>query len=146
MIPPQYVAPLVASNVVAVAFLLTAIFWPRVARWLFGVLFVGAGLFNGYTVLTNPEGYLTYADLALPPLSAFINGPFSRVITPFILTMSAGQLAVGVLLANKKPLLTLGVVGGVIFLAAIIPLGVGSAQPFSLIAIAALIVMHRRLG
>ena len=42
--------------------------------------------------------------------------------------------------------MTLGILGAGIFLAAIIPLGVGSAFPFSVFTIAALTVMYFKLN
>jgi hypothetical protein len=147
MIPPEFVTPFVVSNGFAIGLLIVAVFWPKVARVLFVVLFLGAGLFNCYTALTEPEAYLMYADFALLPIYRdFIDGLFSQITAPFILAMAAGQLAVSALLAGKGPRLMLGVVGGIVFFVAIAPLGVGSAFPFSVFTIIALVVMHRKLN
>jgi hypothetical protein len=145
-IPADYLVPFVVSNAVAVALLVVAYLWPKVARWLFVGIFIAAGLFNIYTAITQPEVYLMYGELALLRFYRdFINGAFSQYTMLFILAIALGQLAVGVLLSRPDPLLRLGVLGACIFLAAIAPLGVGSAFPFSLIAIAALTVMYRKL-
>lgn len=147
MVAPEYVVPFVVSNAVAIGLLVAAVFWPKVARVLFVVIFLGAGLFNGFTALTEPEAYLTYADFAVLPIYRnFINGLFSQITVPFILAMAAGQLAVSALLAGKGLLLLLGVVGGIVFFVAIAPLGVGSAFPFSVFTIIALVVMYRKLN
>jgi hypothetical protein len=145
-IPSEYLAPYVVSNIVAVALLIVAYLWPKVARWLFVGIFIAAGLFNAYTAITQPEAYLMFGETALLRLYRdFIYGAFSRYTILFILAIALGQLTVGVLLSRPDPLLRLGVIGAIIFLAAIAPLGVGSAFPFSLIAIGALILMYRKL-
>ncbi|MEJ2148165.1 MAG: hypothetical protein P8Z40_01660 [Chloroflexota bacterium] len=142
----EYLVPYVVSNCVAVLLLIVAYLWPKVARWLFVGIFIAAGLFNVYTAITQPEAYLMFGGTALLRLYRdFIYGAFSQYTTLFILLIALGQLSVGVLLSRPDPLLRLGVIGACIFLAAIAPLGVGSAFPFSLIAIAALIVMYRKL-
>ena len=145
MIPPGVVTPFILSNAFVIGLLIVAVFWPRVARVIFVVLFLGAGLFNGYTALTEPEAYLTYAEFAIPIYRNFINGLFSQITTPFILAMAAGQLAVSALLAGKGLRLRLGIIGGIIFFVAIAPLGFGSAFPFSVFAIIALVVIYRKL-
>jgi hypothetical protein len=142
----EYLIPLIVSNTVAVVLLVISYLRPKVARWLFVVTFIAAGLFNVYTAITQPEAYLMYGELALLRFyKAFIYGVFSQYTTLFILAIALGQLAVGVLLSRPDPLWRLGVLGACIFLAAIAPLGIGSAFPFSLIVIAALIVMYRKL-
>ena len=147
-IPPEVLGPYIGSNVVAIALLLVAALWPKVARVLFVVIFFAAGIFNAYTVITEPMAYVEgYGELAVLKLyQDFIYGVFSQYTIAFVLAIAVGQIAVGGLLLAKRPLLTLGVIGGTIFLAAIAPLGVGSAFPFSVFAIAALVVMYRRLG
>jgi hypothetical protein len=138
--------PFIASNVVALLLLITAIAWPRTARVAFVVIFLAAGVFNAYTAFTTPESYLMYGEMALLPFyQAFIYGFFAQNTTALVLLIAAGQIAVGALLANRGFFLRLGVLGAIVFLAAIAPLGVGSAFPFSLIAIVALLVMQARL-
>jgi hypothetical protein len=147
-IPPEALGPYIGSNVVAIALLLVAALWPKVARVLFVVMFIAAGIFNAYTVTTEPAVYVAlYGELAAAKLyQDFIYGVFSQYTVAFVLAIAAGQIAVGGLLMAKRPLLTLGVIGGIIFLVAIAPLGVGSAFPFSVFAIAALVVMYKVLG
>jgi len=146
-ISPEYLGPYIGSNVVAIALLLVAALWPKVARVLFIVIFLVAGIFNAYSVITQPVAYVEgYGELAVFKLyQDFIFGVFSQYTIAFVLAIAVGQLAIGGLLMAKRPLLTLGVVGGIIFLVAIAPLGAMSAFPFSVFAIAALVVMYRKL-
>lgn len=146
IIPAEYMVPFIVSNVVALLLLVAAIVWPRVARVVFVLIFLAAGLFNAYTAITTPEAYLMYGEMALLPFyRAFIYGFFAQNITALLLLIAAGQIAVGALLANHGFFFQLGVLGAIVFLAAIAPLGVGSAFPFSLVAIIALLVMQARL-
>lgn len=147
MIPEEFLGPYIGSNVFATVLLLLALWRPGVVRILFALIFLATALFNGYTALTEPEAYLMYAELgALPIYRKFITGFFSHHTSIFVLAIASGQLAVGILLAVRKPItLKLGTLGAIVFLAAIAPLGVGSAFPFSLIASAALIIMLRKL-
>jgi hypothetical protein len=74
----------------------------------------------------------------------FIHGPFRRHTAAIVLSITAGQLAVATLLASgPSPLRRLGVIGGIVFLLAIAPLGVGSAFPSTLLLAFALAVMDR---
>jgi hypothetical protein len=142
----EYLVPFIVSNVVALILLGVAILWPRVARWTFAVIFLAAGVFNVYTAITAPESYLMYGETAFLPLyRSFIAGVFSRATAVFVLLIAAGQLTVGALLTQRGLAFRLGALGACIFLAAIIPLGIGSAFPFSLIAIAAIVVMAIKL-
>jgi len=138
----------IGSNIVAVVLLLAAFRWPRFVRWIFLVSFLAAGLFNAATAISQPEAYLMYAEWTpVPRYRDFILGSFSQNTTAFVLAIALGQLFVGLLLAIPKRVpLALGVLGGGVFLAAIAPLGYGSGFPFSLIAIAALLVMYPRVA
>ena len=137
----------IGSNIVAVVLLLAAFRWPRFVRWIFLVSFLAAGLFNAATAISEPEAYLMYAEWTpVPQYRDFILGSFSQNTTAFVLAIALGQLFVGLLLAiPKRVLLALGVLGAGVFLAAIAPLGYGSGFPFSLFAIAALLVMYPRV-
>jgi len=147
MIPSDYLGPFIVTNTVSVALIVLAIVRPRATRTIFVVIFLAAGAFNAYTALSQPEVYLAYGSLAIFGFYRdFIEGFFSRHTEAIILTIALGQLAVGVLLTRHGRLFDLGTFGGVLFLVAIAPLGIGSALPSTLLMAGALIVMWRRLG
>ena len=148
MIPRDYVVPWLVSNAVALALLAVAIVWPRVARFAFALIFLAAGPFNMYTVLTDPGAYLTYGDTAvLPFLRDFIYGVFSQYTAAFVLPVAVAQFALGCLLAiGRRIPLALGALGAIVFFIGIAPLGIGSAFPFSATAIAAVVVMVVKLS
>ena len=146
MIPREYLVMYLGANLIALVILALAFWRPRMARWVWVGIFVWAAWVNTMTAATEPWAYLAYAGLTPSALYRdFINGWFSTHIQPFVLTIAIGQLVTAILLSRSGPSQRLGVVNASIFLLAIAPLGVGSGFPFSLIAIASLLVMERRL-
>ena len=144
MIPKQYIAPYLISNAVSVGLLVAAIVRPRLALGLFVFVFLAAGLFNTYTVLTEPEVYWDYEGMAvLKVYKEFIAGFFSQHTKAIVLLIALGQLCIAALLGNQT-LRRLGALGGCIFFVAIVPLGVGSAFPCTLLMAAGLVLMEYR--
>jgi hypothetical protein len=132
-------------NIFVLFLLLAAAKWPRVARSLFSVMFVGAGVWNLFASLTMPQFYLeTYGHLATPLYAAFIYGPFAVDPALFVVPIAIGELAIGILATGTGRALQVGMVGSMIFLLAIAPMGVGSAFPFSLFGILAAYLLFRR--
>jgi hypothetical protein len=135
----------IGSNVFAILLVLLAARWPRVARLLFSVGFIGAGIWNMTMALMRTTFYVaTYGPLATPPYQAFIYGPFAANPALFVVPVAIGELAIGMLAIGKGNWLRLGMVGVVIFLAAIAPMGVGSAFPFSIFGIVAAYLLFRK--
>ena len=147
-LPPEYVVPYIGSNVFSILLSVVAALWPQVSRWVFVVMFAGAGIFNAFVAIRQPSVYVeAYGPLAVLELyRSFIYGLFNRYTTAIVLAIAAGQLLVGVLLTRRGAFFQLGVLGGIVFLVAIAPLGVGSAFPATLIMAAALFVGSRRLA
>jgi hypothetical protein len=146
MVPREYLLPYLISNFVALAILGLAFWRPRIVKWTWVVIFLWAASMNTLTASREPWQYLLYG--ALTPSDtyrAFIEGWFSRHVTEIVLAIAVGQVAIAFLLARRDRR-RLGVLGASIFLLAIAPLGVGSAFPFSLTAVASLVVMEWRFG
>ena len=90
----------VGWNVTAIVLVLVAAKWPKLARGLFSVLFLGAGAWNLFASLTMPAFYVaTYGPVATPPYAAFIRGPFAANPALFVVPIATGQLAIGILAA-----------------------------------------------
>jgi len=138
----EYLIPILISNIIALVLLLAAWKAPRWARWSFVIIFLAAGAFNAFTASTTPEAYLTYGEMAIPVYQDFINGWFADNAQTLVTLIAIGQVVVALLLAWHGVWFRLGVVGGIIFLLAIAPLGVGSAFPCSVILATALIVLY----
>ncbi|MBS1575659.1 MAG: hypothetical protein JST09_10190 [Bacteroidetes bacterium] len=133
---------LMVSNLVALVMLFAAIKWPRVARLLFFLLFAWASWMNWTTVMEKPQVYLEYATFTWSALYRnFINGWFSQHIqlcVGFIATCQ-GLIALSMLL--NKWIFRTGAIGAILFLMALIPFGLGSGFPTTLVMAIALIVI-----
>jgi len=126
----EWFIPYIISNIVFGLTIIGAIKKPMWTRIFLAAFFLWASYFNSTSAIRTPEIYLTYAKLdALPVYRDFINGFFSRYITPFVFTIAVGQfmIFIGLFLNNKQT--KLACIGGIIFGLAIAPLGVGSAFP-----------------
>ncbi len=132
------------SNAVALLMLWAAWKHPRIARLMFFLLFAWASWTNWNMALYNPQFYIEYADLSfLNVYKQFIRGWFSNHITEAVGFIATCQALIAVSMLLKGWVIKAGVIGAIIFLLAIAPLGVGSAFPFSLIASAALYFIFR---
>jgi hypothetical protein len=146
MIPREYLVMYLGANLIALAILGLAFWRPRFARWVWVAIFVWAASVNTITAAAQPWVYFAYGPLTPSGLYRdFINGWFTEYVQPFVLSIAVGQLIIAILLSRAGDARRLGVAGASVFLLAIAPLGVGSGFPFSLIAIASLLVMERRL-
>jgi hypothetical protein len=146
MVPQEFFVVYLIANAVGLVLLELGYFLPRVARWAWVGIFVWAATVNTLTAASEPWVYLAYGGLTPSEwYRAFIAGWFSRHIPEFVLTIAAGQLTIAILLARDGRARRLGVIGATIFLLAIAPLGIGSGFPFSVSAIASLLIMERRL-
>ena len=133
---PQYVG----SNVFSLLLILICIRKPHVGRTLFAIGFLAAGLFNTWAVTSNPQTYVAiYGSTAIEPYRLFITGPFAANPALVVIPIALGQVLVGLFSSTSGQTAKLGLLGSMLFLLAICPLGVGSAFPAPLLmAIAAL--------
>ena len=126
----EWLWPYIISNIVFGLTIVFAFQKPMLARIFLAGFFLWASYFNSTSALNSPEIYLDYARPdALPAYSNFINGFFSRHITPFVCAIAAGQFLIFAGLVLNKRLTKLACLGGIIFGLAIAPLAVGSAFP-----------------
>ncbi len=144
-VKPEYIYPYLFSNLFAMVTLLLAVQSPRIARWILAAVFGMAAVANTRMAAVSPLDYLEYADLALLPIyQDFIRGPFSEHVQEIVFAIAICQAVISLAFAIDDRLLPIGVIGAVIFLAAIAPLGVGSAFPFSIFFAAAAVVVWRK--
>lgn len=138
----RWLVPYLVSNLVAATMLVLAVTKPSFVRWLLALLFGYAGIFNSWIALSRPLEYQGFAELALIPwYRDFITGPLREYGTAIIVGIAAGQMLIAIAAALGGRWLKPAAVGCCIFLLAIVPLGVGSAAPFSfIVSLAALIV------
>ncbi len=146
MIEYDSLIPYLLTNAIALVLVFLAFKRHRLTRLIFILIFLLAGLFNIYTILTNPEFFNHYADKAfLDIYRSFISGYFSQHIQQVVALIGLGQIIVAALLSAGGRLVHLGVFGGIIFFIALIPLGVSAAFPAMLLYILALLLMQYRI-
>jgi hypothetical protein len=130
----EYLVPHLISILIAAAMAVLAHQRPSVGRGLYAALFLWAATVNVRIGLHDPASYQGFAELTLSSTyRAFITGFFARHATEILLAIAAGQAAIGVGLLLRGAIPRFAAVGAVVFMLAILPLGVGSAMPSSLI-------------
>ena len=141
----DYWIPYVISHVFALLLIFICYKWPKVGKVIFAVGFILAGIFNIYTGMSSPEAYVNaYGQGAVALYQKFIYGPFSDYTSLLVSLIAVGQILVGIFLFMKRTFFLLGVLGGIIFLVAISPLGLGSAFPSTLLMSISLVLLHIR--
>ncbi|HEX5170420.1 MAG TPA: hypothetical protein VFW11_14685 [Cyclobacteriaceae bacterium] len=141
-----YLIGYVISNVIAVAMLWAALKNIRLVRLLFFMLFAWASWTNATIAANRPEVYLEYADLTfIESYRNFIQGWFSEHIELTVGFVAFCQALIAVAMVLRGHMLRIGAIGAIIFLLAIMPLGVGSGFPTTLImAVAMFIVLKSK--
>jgi len=101
---------------------------PNASRIFLGFFFlIMAICVNIVTVLVSPQSYIEMGKNALIPFYRWI---FVNIITLnpalFVLPIAAFQITIALMMLNKKNYVKIGLVGGILFLVAIAPLGIES--------------------
>lgn len=142
---PPYLQLYIMANVLATVLLVAAMKRPTWARWGFVLLFAWAAGVNATTSMRAPAVYLEYADLTfLPVYRSVILGAFSAHIAFYVGSIAFCQalIAMGLLVGGR--LAPIATWGGMAFLVAIAPFGVGSGFPCTLLFAAGLFVLLRK--
>lgn len=139
--------PYIVTNIVAVFVAISAMLWPTVARVLLGTIFVGAFALNLFMAIQNPTAYLGFAEFTNNAFyKSVILGPFSKHVPIYVAAIAFCQVLIGIFICYRGPLMKIAMIGGIVFLLAISPLGVGSAFPAPMImALAIVILMKKRI-
>jgi hypothetical protein len=87
---------------------------------------------------------LDYREHAVDFYKFFIDGVFHSFTIFMVSLIGTGQILVGIFLLRKGKLFLLGILGGIIFLIAIAPLGIGSAFPSTLLMAISLVLLYKR--
>ena len=140
-----YIILLLISNAVAILQLIAAVRWPRIAIVSFFLLFAWAGWTNWKTSQQTPQLYLEYADLTWSGwYRTFINGWFAEHIEFAVGFVAIGQGLIALSMLLKGLIFKSGCIGGILFLLAILPLGVGSGFPCTAIMAIAMFILLRK--
>lgn len=136
--------PYIITHAVTVSLIIICYKWPKIGKIAWGVIFILAGIFNIYTGNSNPQAYVDYGQHAVGLYQRFIYGLFSSYTSWIVSLIALGQIVVGIFLFMKRTFFLLGILGGIIFLLAISPLGIGSAFPSTLLMAISLVLLHIR--
>ena len=140
-----YLLLLLLANLIAIVQLILALKWPRICRISFLLLFAWAAWKNWTTVNSNEREYLVYADLTWSKAYAnFIHGWFSYRITPVVKSIALCQALIAISMLLPGRFFKLGAGAAIIFLLAILPLGVGAGFPSTFIMSLALLTLLLR--
>jgi hypothetical protein len=140
-----YVILLLISNAIAVLQLVAAVKWPRIARWSFFLLFAWACWMNWSTSLQTPEVYLDYANLTWGSwYGNFINGWFAQHIPLAVGAIASCQGLIAIAMLLKGWFFKAGAIAAIIFLLCIVPFGVGSGFPATVIMAAAIFILLKK--
>lgn len=133
---------LLVSNAVALIMLFAAIKWPRIARLMFFLLFGWACWMNFTTAIEKPQVYLDYADLTWSRYYYnFIHGWFSQHIKESVTVIAICQGLIALSMLLNGWIFKIGVSGAILFLLAIVPFGVGSGFPATIVMSIALVII-----
>ena len=140
----EYWVPYTITHVITFLLIFICYKWTKIGKVAWGIIFILAGIFNIYTGISNPQAYVAYGSHAIDLYQEFIYGLFSAYTSLIVSLIASGQILIGIFLFMKKPLFLLGILGGIIFLVAISPLGIGSAFPSTLLMSISLILLYLR--
>ncbi|MHB2148438.1 hypothetical protein ACX8XP_05225 [Calditrichota bacterium LG25] len=142
----NFLVPYIISNVFSLALIFICSRWFKAGKILWGVIFFAAGAFNILTAFTSPHIYVeAYGPSAvLPFYRDFIYGAFSRYTALYVTLIGVGQITTAGLLLLSHRTFRLGILGGILFLLAIAPLGLGSAFPCTLLMAVSLVLLWRK--
>jgi len=140
-----YVTLLLISNVIAILQLIAAVKWPRIARLSFFLLFAWACWMNWTTSQQTPDVYLDYANLTWSQwYGDFIHGWFAHHIPLAVGAIATCQGLIAISMLLKGFVFKAGCIGAIIFLLCIVPFGVGSGFPATVIMAAAVMVLFKK--
>lgn len=137
--------PYVVTHTLTLVLIVICYKWPKIGKVAWGIVFMLAGIFNIFSVNSDPVQYINgFAPYAIPLYQKIIHGPFSTNPIFFVTLIASGQILVGIFLFMKRTLFLLGILGGIIFLIAISPLGIGSAFPSTVLMAISLVLLYFR--
>ena len=132
----EYIAPWLASNILALVLLFFCWKYPRMGRYGYALVFLIAAITNTKMAIDDPEVYLNYGELAiLEVYEDFINGFFASHTRDVVMSIALCQFLISVGLFIDKIFYKPALIGATFFAVALIPLGVGAAFPMPLLMV-----------
>ena len=142
---PNVLVPIVITNLIALGLFYVGWKWSKAGRIVFGIIFLGASLINGYLLFSQPGIYLSYGENALAQgYKTFIYGLFAEHLRVFLGLIVFGQFLISLGLLFIRKIFLPAILGAILFLLAILPLGIGSAFPSTLIMALSVWIIARK--
>jgi len=133
-----------ASTLVALLMLIVSVRSRAIGRKLFATLFGWAAAINAWTALTSPADYLGYAGFTFSDLyRVFILGFFGQHITSIVVGIAVCQACIAIALLRGRRWQRAGFAAAIVFLLAIVPLGIGAGVPATVIMALGAVVLWR---
>ncbi|MBP7496373.1 MAG: hypothetical protein KA792_01740 [Bacteroidales bacterium] len=140
--------PYIITNLFSIGLIYLAYKHPKACILSFAGIFFIAAIVNIILVFKDSDTYVNgfgpnaYFDF----YKSFIYEEFKLRTQLYVLLIAIGQFLISIFLISRLWLIfNMGINGGIIFLLAIAPLGVGSAFPASILMAIAMIMMKRRV-
>jgi hypothetical protein len=142
---PAYLTGWFVSNIIGLFMLYTAARHVRLTRFLFFLVFAWACWMNWKTAILAPEDYQEYAKLSFIPFYRnFIRGWFHDHTLVVVGTIATAQALIAFSMLLKGWIFRTGLIGGMVFLVAVVPLGIGAGFPTTLTLATALYLVLRK--
>lgn len=135
----------VIVNLIAIIMTYLTFKKPGYGRFLFGGMFLLAGIFNLYYAFFNPDEFIYYTEFAVFDLyKEFFIGIYSDNSKLILMSIAGAQLVTGFGFWSKGAFVKYASIAGIIFLIGILPMGLGAAFPSTLIMAAGIYKTYTR--
>jgi hypothetical protein len=135
-------SPVIIWLLFCLAALVLALVKPNAGRICLGLFFLAMAMgVNLVALVVDPQSYVAFGTQAFIPLYRWVFRTIIALNPPlFILLLMVYELGVGALLLSKRRAVKLGLIGGILFLLGITPLGVETLpNPVLVVALASLL-------
>ena len=117
--------PYIVSSIFVLGVVILCFFKPKIGRIFLGFFYIFLGIIvHGIFIIKNPESYINFGNSASIQLYRELTThliALNPVVFGFLLMVF--EVIMGLLILNKNTLIKIGLIGTIIFLLALIPMG-----------------------
>jgi hypothetical protein len=141
----EYFIPIFIGNLLAIILMLLSYHFPRVLRVIWGAIFITMGVVSLITVYNNPSVFIDLiGSKPVKFYQDFIDKTMVEHPGAFILLLGVIQILFGGMIWSRKVWFILGCIGAVLFLLAILPLGLAITFPLTIFMALSIIFLMRK--
>ena len=141
----EYFIPIFIGNLLAIILMLLSYHFPRVLRVVWGAIFITMGIISLITVYNNPSVFIDLiGSKPVKFYQEFINKTLLKNPGAYISLLGVIQILFGGMIWSRKVWFILGCIGAVLFLLAILPLGVALTFPLTIFMALSIIFLMRK--